>query len=107
MAARTATNDDPDIDALKSQIADLRTDLSELGATMKTLASARAAEAKSDARDAAAALGAKGRETLSSAADAARGLEADCAQHVRDKPLQSLAIAAGLGLALGYLTRPR
>ncbi|MFT7028351.1 MAG: ElaB/YqjD/DUF883 family membrane-anchored ribosome-binding protein [Paracoccaceae bacterium] len=91
MAARTT--DEPTAAELTDQIAKLREDLADIAATVRDGVGAK--------------IEANGGAALARATDAARGAEADAMAFVRDKPVQSLAIAAGLGLAFGLLTRRR
>lgn len=91
MPARTTA--EPTAAELTDQIAKLREDLADIAATVKNGVAAKAE--------------ANGSAALDQARDAARGVEADAMAFVRDKPVQSLAIAAGLGLAFGLLTRRR
>jgi len=100
MAAR---NVEQEFDALKSDFGKLSTDLASLTAALRdlttegaqdTLAKLRAAtaHANGEIHDAAAALGARGRDGVDAAI-----------HHVRERPLTSILICFGLGLAIGKL----
>ena len=83
-------------DDLEKQIAQLQADVADLTKTLGAVAKQKAAEA-----------GARGREALADAGDHLRRVESEAVDYVRTKPIQALAIAAGLGLLVGYLTRNR
>lgn len=101
-AADAATNED-----LAKQIDQLRTDLSDLGDILKSLTKQRVEETKGRAASAARHAQDRGREVLDEAAATLEGLEDQAVRTVREKPAQSLAIAAGLGLLVGYLMNRR
>lgn len=81
---------------LDKQVEQLQADVVELTQTLSALAKERAAE-----------VGARGRVALEEAGDQLQRIEAGAVDFVRTKPVQALAIAAGLGLLVGYLTRRR
>ena len=81
---------------LEKQIKQLQADVAELTKTLGSVAKGKFAEAS-----------AHGQQALEQAGDQLRRVEADAVDYVRAKPIQSLAIAAGLGLLVGFLTRHR
>jgi len=93
------------VEELSVQIEKLRTDLSELTRTVGTIATTGAREARTAVRDRVAHAGAEGREALHRAEDRIRAYGDEAGDYVRRNPVQSLAIAAGLGLVIGFLTR--
>lgn len=109
MAAQTSQSKsgakEPTVEDLNEQIEQLRADMKSIADTLGAIASGKAGEVSAEARRRAADLEAEGRAALQRAGDAARGLEADLAAHVRERPLQSLAIAAGLGVIFGLFSR--
>lgn len=90
---------------LAKQIEQLRTDMAEITRTLADLTKGQVTELRSRAEQRAAELRARGRAAANDVAESARGLEHDAEDYVRQKPLQALAIAAGLGLLVGLLTR--
>lgn len=98
---------EPSTEDLKAQVDRLREDVSELGALLRGMAESKASHAKDEVEARVADARAAAEAQLSAAQAKARGVEDDAVAFVRDKPMQSLAIAAGLGLVAGMLTRPR
>lgn len=88
-AKETATIDD-----LKSQIERLREDMEGLTAVIGGIGRGAASEG-----------GAQAREALGSAGEIVRDAEAQAMAYVREKPVQAVLLAAGLGMVLGLLTR--
>ena len=102
MAARSDT---PTTEDLNKQIEQLRADVAAIGTTLSDLAAAKAGELGDRARGEAEALGERGRQSLDEAARQLDRLESGTADYVRTRPVQALAIAAGLGLLVGFLSR--
>lgn len=90
---------------LAKQIEQLRSDVAEITRTLGELGKGQVTELRSRAEQRAAEMRARGRAAVEDAAASARRVEHDAEDYVREKPLQALAIAAGLGLLVGWLTR--
>lgn len=89
-----ATKDEATIEDLKAQIDKLQKDMADLIGVVGGLGRTAASRGEAAARDGARQAG-----------EAAGALEASAVAFVRDKPAQSLLIAAGLGLVAGLLSR--
>lgn len=94
---------DTDVARLEAQIAQLREDmarvietLGELGRDGRESLKAKASEKAEDLRD-------QGAAEFAKASESAEAAFAEVTGYARDKPMQSLAIAAGAGLLLGLL----
>jgi ElaB/YqjD/DUF883 family membrane-anchored ribosome-binding protein len=83
----------------QAQLAALRADLAALGATLAAMSKTGSETARQAASDAYAEMKAKGGDTMAEAEAALDGV----ADYARKNPLQSLGIAAGLGMMLGLL----
>lgn len=81
-------------DDLTKQIERLRSDVAQITKTLGDLTKGQVTE-----------LRARGRAAAEDLAGSARRVEHDAEDFIRDKPLQALAIAAGLGVLVGWLTR--
>lgn len=81
-------------DDLTKQIERLRSDVAQITKTLGDLTKGQVTE-----------LRARGRAAAGDLADSARRAEHDAEDYIRDRPLQALAIAAGLGVLVGWLTR--
>lgn len=92
---------------LSAQVQQLRDDFSNLASTLTALAKDSTGAARDRVVQLAAGMGDKGRDVASSVASEARDLEARAATAVRDRPMTSLAIAAGTGFIIGLLTSRR
>lgn len=90
---------------LSKQIEQLRSDVAEISKTLGELGRGQVTALRSRAEQGAAELRARGRETADELATRARDAEHQAEDYIRDNPLQALAIAAGLGLLVGWLTR--
>ncbi len=90
---------------LSKQIEQLRKDVSEITHTLGELTRGQVTELRSRAERRASELRDRGRAMADEVGNQARDIEHEAEDYVRRKPLQSLAIAAGLGLLVGYLTR--
>lgn len=90
---------------LGDQVEQLKKDVLELTQSLKALGEAKAVDLKGSAKAKAAELAAAGRDKAEDISRAAANLEADVASYVREKPVQSLAIAAALGVLLGLISR--
>jgi len=90
---------------LGEQIDQLRKDVLAITETLKSLGKEKVEDAKGSVRAKAAELAAAGRGKAEDLSRTAADLEADLTGYVRDKPVQSLAIAAAMGLIVGLLSR--
>jgi ElaB/YqjD/DUF883 family membrane-anchored ribosome-binding protein len=81
-------------DDLTKQIERLRSDVAQITKTLGDLTKGQVTE-----------LRARGRAAAEDLAGSARRVEHDAEDYIRDRPLQALAIAAGLGVLVGWLTR--
>ncbi len=93
---RSATTTTPSQEDLAKQMEQLRSDVGEITRTLSDLTKGQVTE-----------LRARGRETAEHATARARDIEHQAEDYVRERPLQALAIAAGVGLLVGYLSRGR
>ena len=106
MASRNADSKNGGAGAdLNEQIATLRRDIVKIADTLSDITAEKVSEIGESAFDKASSAASRGRISLERAGDSVRTLEADATDFVRRKPVRSLAIAAGLGLLVGYLTR--
>ena len=86
------------IRALKEEIAKLRAQISS--------SSGRSYDAiRNIASDGAEQLRMQGEETIDGLRESARDIEAQMSAHVREKPVTSLAIAAGIGFLFALIAR--
>lgn len=82
------------IDDLKAQIEKLQKDMSELVSVIGGVGKGAAAKGQERVR-----------EKMREAGAAAGELEESAISYVREKPMQSLLFAAGIGLVVGLLSR--
>lgn len=92
---------------LARQVEQLRADVGEITRTLGDMSRGQVTELRARAGQRAAEIRDRGRESVEHAAERAREVERQAEDYVRERPVQALAIAAGLGLAIGYLTRRR
>ena len=90
---------------LAVQIDQLREDLAKITETLKGIGVGKAEELSGDLKDRAAHLAAAGRRQAEALSGSVGQIEAEMARSVRDRPLQSLALAALAGLILGLMSR--
>ncbi|MDQ0456309.1 DUF883 family protein [Rhizobium paknamense] len=86
------------IEQLKRDIAGLTKSLADLGSAKLNQAASKASQLKDDVAEASA-------DALNSARGTVAAVERDLEDHIRQKPLQSIAIAAGLGFLLALISR--
>lgn len=102
--ARTAkaTGDDlaKDLDA---EIAALREDVAAITATLGDVVKHRTGEAKAEARRFRQTAERKGEETLEQVQDSFEAAEGELKTMIRDKPISSVLIAAGIGYVLSKI----
>lgn len=91
MATRTEKTE---IDELKEHFAQLRDDVRGISEALGKVAKSKAAD-----------LGEQGRAATEDLRARARNVEESATDYVRSHPMQSMAIAAGLGLVVGFLSR--
>ena len=103
--ARNSKANSVDTGDLTAQIETLRKDISAITQTVGDLAKSKVANVKHDARTKAAQAQEKGAAMASDAQAQLAELGAEATSYVRRNPVQSLAIAAGLGLMVGFLSR--
>lgn len=107
---------DPRVEKLESDLADVRQDFAEISKTLKSLAESKADEYQNRARRAYHDAADRAQNIWEDVSDAgeeyyyrARDQFSDSIDDlndcVREKPLQSLAIVAGIGFVIGFLTR--
>lgn len=87
-----ATNVEKDVEELRSEFANLRSDVSKLTDTMKKLYGDTAAEGRTRARQAAERSRERARETVGT-----------FEEEISERPLTSIAAAFGIGFIIGKL----
>lgn len=92
---------------LDEQMVRLRKDVETLTQTVSELAKSEVDGAKFAVKRRMVEFGDRGRDVLDNAEEKVRDVEAQAIEYVRTKPLQSMAIAAGVGVLVGFLTRGR
>jgi len=90
---------------LAAQFERLRKDVQELSALLKKVGAEKVEGVRDEAEARAAEFAELGRRQAESALKSAATLEAFVAEHVRDKPMQSLAIAGAIGFIFGLMSR--
>lgn len=107
--ARTtkSSKSDVSLDDLADQIDTLRAELSALSDNVGTYGKTRSRRAADEARETAHSAAALGEERLRAAQDSLARLPDDAATAVRDRPMATLAIAAGVGLLFGMMSGRR
>ncbi|UYQ73576.1 hypothetical protein OF122_07425 [Pelagibacterium flavum] len=102
--ARTAKtdSDDPAKD-LDAEIAALREDVAAITATLGDVVKYRTGEAKTEARRLRKSAERKGEETLEQVQDSFEAAEGELKTMIREKPISSVLIAAGIGYVLSKI----
>lgn len=107
---------DPRVEKLESDLADVRQDFAEISKTLKGIADSKANEYQHRARRAYHNAADRAQDIWEDVTDAgeeyyyrardqfSNSLD-DLNDCVREKPLQSLAVVAGIGFVIGFLTR--
>ena len=90
---------------LAKQIEQLRADVADITRTLGELGKGQVTDLRSRAEQRAAEMRARGRAVADDVGARVRDVEHEAEDYIREKPLQALAIAAGLGLLVGWLTR--
>lgn len=102
---KTASETAKDTAAIEEQLARIKSDIGELAATLATLGSKRVRGARNEADRRLHDFAGAGEEALDEVTRQLRMLERDVEARVRDKPLQTLGIAAGAGFLLALIMR--
>jgi ElaB/YqjD/DUF883 family membrane-anchored ribosome-binding protein len=90
---------------IELQLQQLREDISTLAKTVAAVGNEKAAEVRGKARRAANEAADVSISVVEAAREQAASLERDLEQQIRAKPIQSVAIAAGVGFLFALLTR--
>ena len=90
---------------LRAEFAALRDDVNAILKTLKTASTEVAGDAKSAAGHAAQGIKRVAADKFEDVRDRAETLEEDLVRNVKESPIQSLAIAFGVGFALSLLMR--
>ncbi|WP_417582769.1 DUF883 family protein [Pelagibacterium sp.] len=103
--ARTTAKSDGDDPAkdLDAEIAALREDVAAITATLGDVVKHRTTEAKTEARRLRKNVERKGEETLEQVQDSFEAAEGELKTMIRDKPISSVLIAAGIGYVLSKI----
>jgi ElaB/YqjD/DUF883 family membrane-anchored ribosome-binding protein len=101
-ATGSSTSTNRDIDG---QLQQLRSDIASLAKTVAAVGSDKATEAKGRARRAASDAVDSSYQMVEAAKDQAMTWERDLERQIRMKPIQSVAIAAGVGFVFALLSR--
>jgi ElaB/YqjD/DUF883 family membrane-anchored ribosome-binding protein len=101
-AVDDATDNNPD---LQAQIAALKDDIANIAATLAKIGKNSARDATRGAASSYEAAKARGEETFEDLRSQARELEEQLAETVRERPLTTLAVAAGVGFLLAMIAR--
>ena len=104
---KSGQNVDASVDDISRQLKELREDLSALSSSVVALGAATKDTAVAAGAERASALAEHGSELKTQLTNGFDSLRAETEHMVRDKPIGTLAIAAALGLAVGYLTARR
>ncbi|AYD02370.1 DUF883 family protein [Neorhizobium sp. NCHU2750] len=90
---------------IELQLEQLREDIASLAKTVAAVGNEKASEVKGKAKRAAAEATDASYQIAEAAKNQAISLEQDLERQIRANPIQSVAIAAGLGFVLALLTR--
>jgi len=96
-----------DDEDLAGQINQLRDDVRAITRTLEGMAREKAENTRDQAASHIGAVADGAERHAEELGHMVRNAEAGLVHEVRTKPIQSMGIAAGLGLLLGYLSRPR
>jgi ElaB/YqjD/DUF883 family membrane-anchored ribosome-binding protein len=103
--AATAKSSDKTLPDLEADIAVLKADIEKLRAQLAQTGEHGVGAARRAATQGAEQLRAKGEEAVESLRENARDIEAQLTASVREKPVTSLAIAAGVGFLFALIAR--
>lgn len=104
-AAIKSGTQSPDVSQLEADIAQLKADIERLTADLAATGEHGLGAAKRAAAQGAEQLKVQGEAAFENIRSNAQDIEAQVIAHVREKPVTSLAIAAGVGFVLALLTR--
>lgn len=90
---------------LDAEIASLREDISAITATLGNLARQRTGEAKAEVQRAGRKIAAKSEEAVETVQENFENAEDEIKTMIRDKPIQSVLVAAGVGYLLSKVFR--
>lgn len=96
---------EPSTSDLSRQVEVLKADIAKLTDTISSLGKQKASETKEELELRAQMLKERGKVALDHAGTEIERLASDAERTVREKPLTALAIAAGIGIVLGMLSR--
>ncbi len=106
MTSRKSSDASPESDdELAKQLEQLKSDVAELSGLLKKMGLEKAEGLREDAEGRAREYAEMGRRQAEKLSSAASDLEADITAHIRDKPMQSLIMAALIGFVFGLLSR--
>lgn len=100
-----ASAENASVDELSDQIEKIRADIGDLTKIISDLAGDKAKELRSAVTGRLADAEAQGRDAVARAEDQFASLNRDAEAYVRRNPVQALAMAAGFGIVLGWLSR--
>jgi ElaB/YqjD/DUF883 family membrane-anchored ribosome-binding protein len=96
---------EPEVESLEDEVAQLRTDLKSITATLNRMGQTAGSELKSTASAQAEELKARGQSALDYAQDEFGALEKQIKDTIREKPLTAVAGAVALGFLIAVITR--
>lgn len=102
MAKENATTSEQ---TLQQQVEQLRSEISNIGSTLSEIGADKLNKAKNRARTMYANAKEAGGDTLADAKDKVSDMQEQVCHYVREKPVTSLAIAAGIGFIAAMLIR--
>jgi ElaB/YqjD/DUF883 family membrane-anchored ribosome-binding protein len=103
--SRTGSASSASAKDIEVQLQQLREDISSLAKTVAAVGNDKASEVKGKARRAANDAADASYQMVEAAKDQAISLEQDLERQIRANPIQSVAIAAGVGFVLALLSR--
>ncbi len=103
--AKSSRNGAANSNDIEAQIAQLREDIASLAKTVAAVGNAKAEEVKGKARRAANEAADASISVVEAAREQAVSFERDLEKQIRTNPIQSVAIAAGIGFVFALLTR--
>jgi len=99
-----ATAAEPTTNDLSKQVEALKADIASLTDTISSLGKQKANATKDELEFRAQLLKERGKDALNTAGSEFDRLSSEAERTVREKPMTALAIAAGVGLVVGFLT---
>ncbi len=101
-AVDDATQTNPD---LQAQVAALKDDIANIAATLAKIGKNSTREARANAANSFESAKVRGEEVLEDLKSQALDIEDRLTETIRDKPLTSIAVAAGVGFLLALISR--